>query len=49
MVNFAIIGTGFIAAQHAKAIKENPNAALVAVCDMNGERAAAFAADEGLS
>ena len=48
MVNFAIIGTGFIAAQHANAIKENPNATLVAVCDMNKERAAAFAADEGI-
>ena len=45
MVKFAIIGTGVIAGQHALGILGNQNARLVAVCDMNGERAAAFAAE----
>jgi predicted dehydrogenase len=45
MVNFAIIGTGVIASQHALGILANKDAQLVAVCDMNGQRAAAFAAE----
>ena len=49
MVNFAIIGTGVISAQHAMAIANTENATLVAVCDMNRERAAAFAAEHGVS
>lgn len=45
MVRFAIIGTGVIAGQHAVGIMNNPNAELVAVCDMNEEKAKAFAAE----
>ena len=48
MVNFAIIGTGVIAGQHALGIAGCENARLVAVCDMNAERAAAFAAEYGI-
>lgn len=45
MVNFAIIGTGVIAKYHALAIGLNPNAQVVAVCDMNEARAKEFAAE----
>lgn len=48
MVNFAIIGTGVIAGQHALGIAGCENARLVAVCDMNAERASAFAAEYGI-
>ena len=48
MINFAIIGTGVISAQHALGIQGCENAKLVAVCDMNAERAAAFAAEHGI-
>ncbi len=43
MINFAIIGTGVIAKFHALAIGMNPNAQVVAVCDMNEARAKEFA------
>lgn len=45
MINFAIIGTGVIAKYHALAIGMNPNAQVVAVCDMNEARAKEFAAE----
>jgi len=44
MTRFAIIGTGNIADQHALGVMGSPKAELVAVCDMNQERAKAFAA-----
>lgn len=49
MVKFAIIGTGVIASQHALGIQGNDHAQLVAVCDMNGDRAKAFAEEYGIS
>lgn len=49
MVRFAIIGTGVIASQHALGIQSNKNAQLVAVCDMNGQRAKAFSQEFGIS
>ncbi|URD61549.1 NAD-dependent epimerase/dehydratase family protein [Sphingomonas sp. KRR8] len=39
----AIVGTGFIADFHARAIRNHPKAELVAVCDVNEQAAAAFA------
>ena len=44
MIRFAIIGTGNIADQHALGVIGSPKAELVAVCDMNQERAKEFAA-----
>lgn len=44
---FAIVGCGVIAPFHARAIAELPNARLVAVCDVDRDRADAFAADFG--
>jgi UDP-N-acetyl-2-amino-2-deoxyglucuronate dehydrogenase len=44
---FGIVGTGVIAATHAKAIGTLPNAQLVAVTDMRPDSAAAFAAAHG--
>jgi UDP-N-acetyl-2-amino-2-deoxyglucuronate dehydrogenase len=44
---FGIIGTGVIAATHAKAIEALPNAYLAAVTDVRAEAAAAFAAARG--
>ena len=43
MINFAIIGIGIIAKYHALAIGMNPNAQVVAVCDMNEAGAKEFA------
>ena len=43
MIRFAIIGTGNIADQHALGVIGCAKAELVAVCDMNQERAKAFA------
>ncbi len=45
---FGIIGTGMIGNFHAKAIKEIPNAKLVAVFDQVEERAQKFAAEQGV-
>ena len=42
---FAIAGTGMIARFHARAIRELPNARLVAVCSRELSRAEAFAAE----
>ena len=47
-VRFGIIGAGMIADFHAEAIKSVPDARLVAVCDSNSERAAAFARKHGV-
>lgn len=49
MINFAIIGTGVIAKQHAIAISSNPNAQIAAVCDMNKERVTDFAVEYNIS
>lgn len=38
-VRFAIIGCGRIAYRHIEAIRDNPGAELVALCDLNLERA----------
>ena len=48
-VRFAIIGCGIIAQSHAKAIAECPDAELVAVSDIIGERAQKFAKEHGVS
>jgi predicted dehydrogenase len=39
MIKFAIIGCGRIAYRHIEAIQQNPKAKLVALCDLNIERA----------
>lgn len=44
-VRFAIIGAGHIGTRHAQKIKDNPQAELVAVCDIIGERARKLAAE----
>ncbi|MDD5599682.1 MAG: Gfo/Idh/MocA family oxidoreductase, partial [Victivallaceae bacterium] len=44
-VKFGIIGTGAIAAMHAKALNASSNAELVAVFDKVTERAAKFAGE----
>jgi UDP-N-acetyl-2-amino-2-deoxyglucuronate dehydrogenase len=41
--NFAIVGSGLIADFHARAIKDIPNARLLAICDVVGEKAKALA------
>lgn len=38
-INFAIIGCGRIAYRHIEAIEANPSANLVAICDLNKQRA----------
>lgn len=38
MINFAIVGMGFIAEKHIEAINSAPNASLFAICDTNPER-----------
>ena len=49
MIRFAIIGTGNIADQHALGVIGCAKAELVAVCDMNQERAKAFADKYGIT
>ena len=49
MINFAIIGTGVIAKQHALAISMNPDAQVVAVCDMMAARAEEFAKEHNVA
>lgn len=49
MIRFAIIGTGNIADQHALGVIGCKKAELVAVCDMNQERAKAFADKYGIT
>src|SRR5580704_6877539 len=44
----ALLGTGYIADWHAKALAAIPGAQLVAVCDKNASRAAAFARAHGV-
>lgn len=44
---FAIVGTGMIAAFHARALADTPGARLVAVCSRSKDRADAFAAEFG--
>lgn len=44
-----IVGTGKLSAMHIKAYRSNPNVELVAVCDINGERARQFAAEFGIN
>ena len=34
MINFAVVGLGHIGKRHAEMIRRNPNAKLVAVCDV---------------
>ncbi|MFA1642983.1 Gfo/Idh/MocA family protein [Chryseomicrobium imtechense] len=38
MINYAIVGMGFIADKHIQAIEETPNAKLIAICDTNEGR-----------
>jgi predicted dehydrogenase len=44
---FAVIGTGLWGGMHAKVYRDHPGAELAAVCDLDGERARAVAADCG--
>lgn len=44
----AVIGTGFWGKNHARVYKELPNTELVAICDVNAERAKAIAAQFGV-
>jgi len=46
-LGFGIIGCGVIAPTHVQAIKECPEAELVAVCDIDEPKGRAFAADQG--
>lgn len=46
-LKIGVIGTGGIAGCHLKAYRANPRAELVAVCDINAERAAATAKEWG--
>lgn len=48
-VRFAIVGCGRIAPFHADGINTAPSAELVAVCDINEEKAKAFALSHGLN
>ena len=48
MLKMAIIGAGTWGEAHASIYKEHPNADCVAICDLNKERADAFAAKHGL-
>jgi UDP-N-acetyl-2-amino-2-deoxyglucuronate dehydrogenase len=48
VINFALIGCGRIASRHIEAIQIAANANLVAVCDMDEERASAAAALAGV-
>ena len=45
---FALIGCGRIVRKHIEALKALPNAALVAVCDLVGEKAARIAGELGI-
>jgi predicted dehydrogenase/nucleoside-diphosphate-sugar epimerase len=45
----AIVGTGYIAEYHARAIGALPNVKLVSVCDTNLQRAKSFAAEWGVA
>ena len=47
-VRFAIVGCGRIAKNHVGPLTELPDAKLVALCDLVGERAAGFAGPLGL-
>lgn len=38
VINYAIVGMGFIADKHIQAIDETPNAKLIAICDTNEDR-----------
>lgn len=46
-VQVAVIGTGSISSCHLDSYRNNPNAAIYAVCDLNGERAAKAAEKYG--
>lgn len=46
-VGFGIVGCGVIAPFHARAIKETPDAELVAACDADGKAAKRFSAEQG--
>ncbi|MCC6703696.1 MAG: Gfo/Idh/MocA family oxidoreductase [Thermomicrobiales bacterium] len=46
-IKTAVVGAGLIGGQHARAFAANPRAELTLICDANGERAAAVAAEYG--
>ena len=48
-VRFGLVGCGGIGATHAKAIELLPEAELVAVCDVDAERAGKIAAAHGVT
>ncbi len=47
MLRFALVGAGNLGTAHARYLSENPDAELVAVCDVLPEKAAALAAKHG--
>lgn len=47
-LRIGIIGTGTMAQRHLKAYRANPNVKLVAICDMNPQRAEAVAKENGV-
>lgn len=48
MLNLALVGCGRISKKHCEAIRNLPDARLVAVCDVNKDRAESLAAENGL-
>lgn len=49
IVNFGIVGCGFIASKHVNALEQIANARLVAACDSNQNRLASFSEKYGVS
>ncbi|XOK60544.1 Gfo/Idh/MocA family protein [Paenibacillus elgii] len=47
-IRFALVGTGVIAMNHAKAIAAHPEAELVAIAEKDADRGRAFAAEHGI-
>ena len=48
MINIAVIGTGIIGREHLKAVKESRYFNLVAICDVNEEKAKAYSSEYGV-
>ena len=47
-VRVLILGTGGMASQHVKLLKQDPRAAIVAACDVDAGRAKLFADTHGI-
>ena len=48
-LRIGVVGTGSLAGVHIKAYRTNPSVEITSVCDINGDRARQFAADNGIS